>query len=315
MLVDIVVPIIEGLVEAARAKGIRMPKNVRKLTANEIKVAKTVFKDTVAYGHVLLSDGAGMDGREFTLPLGEDVTTLGTITTPHGGVPRSFIVNVGGGYPDMYLRKNRSTLIHELTHVWQGMRSGLTWEVQVDSVLQQLMVGQDRAYDYDRNNLGDWGDYHVEQQAKIVEDWYVEASRYHKDDDDIDGEDDPRYRFIVANIRGEVYAPMPRATVDEAQERARYVGYETAPPVTEAYLISVLEQRFGANDYAGAGARVRKLESIFKKLSMAVAIPLLARLSAHRSGDKLSDAFYGALSPASQTKLIAVLQDRVRSAS
>jgi len=308
MIIETLIPLLSDLL---RGTGVRMPKNVRKLSPYEIKIAKSVFEDTVNYNWILLSDGAGMDGREFTLPIPGVPPLLGTIATPQGGLPRAFIINVGDGYADMSLRKNRPTLIHELTHAWQGMRSALEWAVQVDSVVEQLKHG-DHAYDYDPRHLKDWDQYHVEQQAKIVEDWYVEASVYHPHDDDIDGEDDPRYYFIVVNIRGKVFSPRIAPTPEEVTLAARYVAYETIPSVTDAYLVSILEKRFDAADANGAIGRVRKLDAILRTLSKPVASQLLTRLAVRRKGDDLVSNFYGVLSATSQMKLLSTLRARLQ---
>ena len=96
--------------------------------------------------------------------------------------PRNFGLDKGKVYGQ--------TFIHEMTHVWQlhNTRMGLTWitDALVSQVLNSL---GDSAYTYQPGSA--YGDYNLEQQAKIVEDWFA-------------GGMDPNsmlYRYIEGNIR------------------------------------------------------------------------------------------------------------------
>jgi hypothetical protein len=62
-----------------------------------------------------------------------------------------------------------ATLIHELTHVWQGHNNAFPWGYVADSIAMQCMLGG-RSYAYVPGDQ--WSSYHAEPQAQIVEDWY-----------------------------------------------------------------------------------------------------------------------------------------------
>lgn len=88
----------------------------------------------------------------------------------------------------------RVTFIHELTHVWQGHQGGLGWEYMVGSLVAQgcaVLTKGHRRYAYDYEPGRPWGRYNVEQQARLVEDWFSNGMRT----------DDARYAYIVGNIR------------------------------------------------------------------------------------------------------------------
>jgi hypothetical protein len=55
-------------------------------------------------------------------------------------------------------------------------------------------------------------------------------------------------------------------------------------PITDYYLISLLEPRFRADDVAGYGERARKVEQVFGRLTVNEAAPLLARLVSKAHG-------------------------------
>src|SRR5262249_25938295 len=72
---------------------------------------------------------------------------------------------------------NGHTLIHELTHVWQGdydQNMLGEWTVILKSGCSQLghLTDTDLAYAYDYDPSKQWNEYNVEEQAHIVEDWY-----------------------------------------------------------------------------------------------------------------------------------------------
>jgi hypothetical protein len=92
-----------------------------------------------------------------------------------------------------YTPSFKATLIHEMTHVWQGHhgRLGLI-AVWGSSIICQIQR-QGNAYLYGEGNLNrkDWGDFGAEEQAQIVQDWYENGMLT----------TDPRFHFIRDNIR------------------------------------------------------------------------------------------------------------------
>lgn len=85
-----------------------------------------------------------------------------------------------------------NTLIHEMTHVWQGHYSWWGIAGVWLSSIKCHICRQMNAYDYGVGNLGkDWGDFGKEEQAQIVEDWYKGGLQTA----------DPRFQYIRDNIR------------------------------------------------------------------------------------------------------------------
>jgi len=119
----------------------------RWLTQNEMNTAFTVFGHTIPYQKIYVTSALGIGNRPYTLP---DATKWGY-----------YAINIGS-------KVTWNTLIHELTHVWQGYNTPFAWDYVLNSVFSQALSSDAYAY-----KLGaDWGDYNVEQQASIVEDWY-----------------------------------------------------------------------------------------------------------------------------------------------
>ncbi|MGH9946391.1 MAG: hypothetical protein ACRD6X_04255 [Pyrinomonadaceae bacterium] len=137
-------------------------------TMNELErgVAWSVFGYTIPYDRIHLSTGLGAGGRPFTIP---DPLRWG-----------HYMIYIGS-------KVTWGLLIHELSHVWQGHNSELAWGYTLDSLFAQMVHGKD-AYKY---KLGsDWREYNVEQQASIVEDWYLRGRR----------KSDPAFGYIRDNL-------------------------------------------------------------------------------------------------------------------
>lgn len=151
----------------------------RGLSQLEISVAyHRVFHDTIPYDKIMLSSKLGVGGLPYTVP---DVTSIGR-----------YIISIG---TDKYWKARKpeqywATLIHELTHVWQGYNSFFAWNYTFNSLWWQAHKGQG-AYRYSKAQWFDWDDYNVEQQAQIVEDWFAAGYKT----------SDPRWRYIRDNIR------------------------------------------------------------------------------------------------------------------
>lgn len=151
----------------------------RSLMQWEKSMALHVFQNTVPYDKVMISDGIGAGGRPYTVP---DI-----------GSPGKYIIHMGPqavpGVDALKLSmEHKATLIHELTHVWQGHNGGIGY---VLGSLWSQAKHQNMAYWYSPVQWKDWGDYNVEQQAQIVEDWFKNGSH----------DRDPRWRYIRDNIR------------------------------------------------------------------------------------------------------------------
>jgi hypothetical protein len=271
-------------------------QNIREMGLLEKEIAKSVFKNTVPYDQVWVSDGLGKDDREFTMPTSMPATYKFNVSQD-----KKYVMHVGDGFYGMsYAKGDKRTLIHELTHVWQGEHSGSSWDYVFSSAWSQTLL--DNAYAYDHQRLNPWDDYNPEQQAKIVEEWYADGMKEKE-------EEDRRFYFIKKHIRGEnmdydwiaaqwVVKPLDVGTLN----------VKVAYPSLDSYLEPILEKRFHADDKSGYGGRVAKLEEIFRRLEREDARQLFDRLEARRRGDKVAQYFHDHLSLPSRTKLLGLLK-------
>ena len=164
----------------------------RALNPDEQALARRVFSASLILSQVEISDGLGFGNRPWTL-CGTSVYTI------HLGP---------AGFEDALQDDDlKNTLIHELTHCWQGQNSRLGFGFMIGSICcqTQAYLTQPRyepkntvfkivpsaasAYAYSPGK--DWTDYNCEQQAQIVEDWFARGM----------STSDPRYRYVRDNIR------------------------------------------------------------------------------------------------------------------
>jgi len=152
-----------------------LTSRTRPLTAAEVNDARLVYQRTIKFDRVMVADDLGARSAQWT--------------EPSGGPMDLYILHMGPiGFASTDDPNMRAILIHELCHVWQGMNHIFSWGYVVGSLLNQAIYGLS-AYDYTPGDL--WGEYNVEQQAHIVEDWYRGGLRT----------DSPLYRYITGNIR------------------------------------------------------------------------------------------------------------------
>ena len=133
----------------------------RHLTPGEVDLAQSVFKDSLDYDRIRLY------ARPFVF-----FQPLESAMAPNGHI------YVRGGMEDDYSRAGlmrRAFFLHEMTHVWQFQ----------NRVLNPLLAGlrealrhglrYDRAYFYRLHYGYDLLDYGLEQQASIIEDYYLQV--------------------------------------------------------------------------------------------------------------------------------------------
>ena len=150
----------------------------RSLTPVEEAYARKVFGNSINFHNVEISDGLGIGNAEYT-------TKGWSHWHVHLG-PLGFHDAIGPGVV--------ATFIHELTHVWQSQHATISFMFMVRSGLGQvkniiLRRGRNATYNYTLGKT--WSDYNVEQQAQIVEDWYIAGS----------SEFAAAFRYIRDNIR------------------------------------------------------------------------------------------------------------------
>ncbi|MEW6129651.1 MAG: hypothetical protein AB1757_21605 [Acidobacteriota bacterium] len=273
---------------------------VRHLGQKEKALAITVFKNTIPYDKVLISDGLGMSDRPFTMPTSMPATIFFNVSSSLG----KYVIHSGDGYTGMsYRQEDKELLIHELTHVWQGEHSKRSWDYVFSSMWSQALTPN--AYAYDKTEYKFWDDYNPEQQASIVEDWFADGMK-EKEEEDI------RFYYIKKHIRGEamsedwirkqwVVKPLPTSTLD----------VDIHWDYHDAQLLPLLKQRFNQNDVAGYGKRLRQLEGIFRSIQPRQARSMLERLKTRRVNDEVVKYFYEHLSQKTRENLLEILRKTV----
>jgi len=172
--------------------GVQLPTKIRFMDPPEYALVTRVFGNTLPFRHrILITDAAGLDGRPFTIPttlIGEILSVspalffgaLGTSMACSGlaveylassVINLAYLINVGRAYAygSLAARPIAGLLVHETTHVWQGKNSTFALSYVFNSLYNQRVLAD--AYAYSPNR--DWHSYNVEQQAKIVEDWFM----------------------------------------------------------------------------------------------------------------------------------------------
>jgi hypothetical protein len=162
------------------------PYAERFLTDAEKDLARRVFEETLPYGEIYLSNALGLERRAYTIP-----------HPLHFG---SYVIHIGpAAFPDatdsaavMLGQTVDAVFIHELTHVWQGVNRRHAFDYVFDSVYNQIRFGSE-AYNLNQDDVGKkkWKEFNAEQQAMIVENWYVGGML----------ESDAGFTYIKDNIR------------------------------------------------------------------------------------------------------------------
>lgn len=132
--------------------------NGRNLTANEIALAKKVFKDAIDYKKVIIHNQKYI----FFQPANSGMTPNGEIY-------------VDGFYKKDYSAVNyagQSFFIHEMTHVWQYQLKILNPITAAIAENIKHFFSYDKAYEYELIAGKDLLDYNIEQQASIIEDYF-----------------------------------------------------------------------------------------------------------------------------------------------
>lgn len=158
---------------------ITLPTSARFMSSAEHLLVSRVYGHTLPWRQrIIVTNGAGVDNRPFTIPtslirvllgaaasgfLAPITAAIGSLTT---FINLGYLMNVGSAYTN-FDTNHRGLLVHETAHVWQGKNSTLAMSYVFDSCLNQCLRGGG-AYTYTAG--GDWKDYKVEQQASIVED-------------------------------------------------------------------------------------------------------------------------------------------------
>jgi hypothetical protein len=119
-----------------------------------------------------------------------------------------------------------------------------------------------------------------------------------------------RSYYMFTGDSGPVADPVPiidLKTHDDTSTGYKVTQQERLPPLTDDYLISILKPRYNANDVAGYGGRVRKLQQIFRTAGQIQALPLFTRLTLRPPGDRVAMYFHDHLSTATRKTLLQTL--------
>lgn len=134
----------------------------RRLRPEEIEFARQVFKDSIPYERVVLTNLSGIGTAEFTIP----------------HIDNTILVNMGVGFtnPLKHINPNivghqiaGQVFIHEMTHAWQIAHNPTIKLFQ--DVIDAKLQG-DAAYMYGPPDQG-WDQFGLEQQGSIVDDWFA----------------------------------------------------------------------------------------------------------------------------------------------
>jgi len=167
----------------------RLPK-ARFMNPSEYEIVFRVFGNTLpSRKRIIITNVIGFGNRAFTLPIsmfGFPFGFLGLIFLPFWTVfgiflliigliitffNLGYLINVGDLYENLE-NKGVGTLVHETAHVWQGENDVLSFGFVVNSCLNQLLRGL-KAYRYEIGEA--WQKLNVEQQASLIEDWFLEG--------------------------------------------------------------------------------------------------------------------------------------------
>lgn len=231
---------------------------IRPLRAHEAALADRVFKGSVQLQRIRIISLYGVGARPFTIPggmlgtLGWRVPVVGPLlawTSILSGLSSQYLVFMGDdGYRDAinYQLGSRAegtaktypgqTLIHELTHVWQGHRHLFAWDYVLSSLWNQCRCGVAGTSAYTYTPGKQWSEYNPEQQASIVEDWYVatEGAMNLTQGSDL-------LPYIETNIRpGSLDAQSSKLSVVASGLTKLLPNRPTAPTMSQ--LLDVLDQ-------------------------------------------------------------------------
>ncbi len=158
-----------------------IPTSARLMSAPEYQIVTRVFGNTLPWRQrIIVTNGAGLNNRPFTIPTALVRVLLGTaasgflapVTAALGSLTSfinlGYLMNVGSAYSTLET-SHQGLLVHETAHVWQGKNSTLALSYVFNSCINQCVRGG-AAYNYRAG--GNWSDYGVEQQASIIEDWF-----------------------------------------------------------------------------------------------------------------------------------------------
>ncbi|MEP7212306.1 MAG: hypothetical protein ABI791_04480 [Acidobacteriota bacterium] len=282
----------------------------RLLTGAEERLIKQVFRTTKlpVMSKIRIRNGLSWTGTP--------------ITTPRGGP-----VNVDSGWPvesegeylimvgqrlfngDVAVQED-STLVHEMTHVWQYKHGTLTeFHGAAAHALYGIPGKTNSLYKY---KIGQsWDAMGFEGQAQLVEDWYTLDNMSETVD---------RWYYVLhvlmldePSARSQSLDTLKAKTetyVPEDNGPHREISFENIP-FSESYLLGLLNENVTTTDVAKMASRIKYFEEYFRqyhKIKTGEALTMAARLDQNNPSDPLARAFHYRLSTGTRTHLVMLLR-------
>jgi len=149
-------------------------ERLRALRPPERHEAWRVFGDSLPYHRIFICDQFGAQERACMIARsGYDNGDYYVLKLGPTGYENA--ISDDSIYGEGYDRMVRTVFIHELTHVWQSFRGTSVMASSVASQAYSWLKTASFAGAYVYVAGRKWEDYNVEQQAKIVEDWYMQG--------------------------------------------------------------------------------------------------------------------------------------------
>lgn len=136
----------------------------RGLSADEIKLAQSVFKSSINYNKVRVHKEKYIDYL-----FGYISQPDNTLMTPNGEIYAS--PNVYSSNYSSESDEHKCVFLHEMCHVWQWQRNIKNIKASAAKEMFRHKFVYDEAYFYDLSYTKNFEDYGIEQQASIIEDY------------------------------------------------------------------------------------------------------------------------------------------------
>lgn len=132
----------------------------RKLTENEIKLAQTIFGDSIDYDAVTISSK-----KTFLFQPENYAMTVSNTVYMDNRYSEDYTLETN---PHLH-----ALLIHELTHVWQYQNKIYNPLVEAAGLALRHKFNYRQAYEFDLVKGKDLMEYGLEQQAEIIEEYFL----------------------------------------------------------------------------------------------------------------------------------------------
>lgn len=164
----------------------------RRITNAEINLGVSVFQGRLPYHMINIKDDLGLQGRPWTEPgiFGNYIIHMGPRAYENCATSNRWI-------PFTSSRPINVIFVHELVHVWQGFHGvNYVWSSLCDQCTAAMSGTNPYNYTLGKN----WSQYNVEQQGRVIEDWFDPAGGNKSTGDS-------RFRYVRDNIRKGLIAP------------------------------------------------------------------------------------------------------------